>query len=498
MKLIGAKKYLWLPAAAQAESQWITLSADGRVLAQLQVCIGGPPWQYFPFKIGGLLGQEIKLTGNLPQEWQDAVVQKNEPPKASAPFRPLFHYTPSRGWINDPNGLLFYDHIYHIYYQYNPYGVAWGNMHWGHAVSRDLFSWEEKDPVLAPDETGVMFSGSAVADAKNLAGYGQNSVLYYYTAAGGTSPASQGKPYVQMLAFSGDGGMTLQKTGRVMVGPAGEGARDPKVFYHADSGMYIMTLYLEGNDFGIYRSENLTVWEMTQRLTLDQSWECPDLFPLPVNDDAAQIKWVFWSADGYYFVGDFDGCAFIPRQERREAYRTALPYAAQTFSGLSGRVLSLSWLRTGNGGRPYTGMLSVPSALGLIETRNGYRLTLQPAAELQSFFKAEEKRFLQGEEVLLSAPCLIHFTLPPKGMFFLGGVLSVYGESGEINSRPFLMDPDLNRDFTILLDYGVIEIWGNGGLVYAALETPADFPKKGISLRGKEIVISVRRVLKSR
>ena len=239
--------------------------------------------------------------------------------------RPALHFTAETGWINDPNGLVYADGVYHLYYQWNPFGTEWGNMHWGHAVSRDLITWEHRPVALMPDEFGTVYSGCGWQDHEGVAGFGKDALLFYYTAAGGSNQWStdQGNKHTQRLAISTDGGETLQKVGTVIEHIKGEN-RDPKIFWHAESGAYIMVLYLDGTEFAIFRSADLLHWQESQRFSAERMWECPGLFALPVEDRPGEKKWVFWSADGYYRIGDFDGYAFHPETEVLTGYDTKL------------------------------------------------------------------------------------------------------------------------------------------------------------------------------
>lgn len=182
----------------------------------------------------------------------------------SEPYRPMIHFTPRIGWINDPNGLIFYHGTYHMFYQYNPCGTEWGNMHWGHAVSRDLLHWEEKDIALFPDETGTMYSGSAMEDTRNVAGLQSGdlpTMLLYYTAAGGENLLSSGKAYTQCMAYSTDGGQTIIKySGNPVLDTVAGYNRDPKVVWVEEIGKFLMVIYLAEDRYGMYTSENLLDW----------------------------------------------------------------------------------------------------------------------------------------------------------------------------------------------------------------------------------------------
>lgn len=296
--------------------------------------------------------------------------------------RPAFHFSARFGWINDPNGLVFDGEYYQLYFQHNPLNTAWQNMSWGHARSRDLLHWEQLPCVLFPDAEGTVFSGCALVDERGLVSPGGEALLYYYTAAGGTNGWSEGRAFTQRMALSTDGGMSLQKCEPAILPAICPENRDPKVFWHEASRAYVMVLWLEGNAFAILRSENLRDWKQSQRLELQDAWECPDLLCLNTEGaEAGETHWVFWSADGFYFPGSFDGYCFTPDGMRGEAYLNRLPYAAQSFSGVRDRNISVAWLRTPNEGRSFTGLMSIPMELGLRRSFGGWRLCQRPVRE---------------------------------------------------------------------------------------------------------------------
>ena len=426
----------------------------------------------------------------------------------SSIYKPAVHFTPSYGWMNDPNGLVYHDGIYELYYQHNPRGIDWNCMTWGHARGTDLLHWEDLGDVLEPDENGLMFSGCAIRNDRGLLGLPKDALLFFYTAAGHSSRESKGKPYTIRLAYSTDGGNTLIKkdgiceAGEIMETLAAEN-RDPKVFWHEESGAYILVLWIENNDFGIWRSEDLEQFTMTQRVTLESGYECPDLFRLPVistkegGRETGEEKWVFWTAHGYYYVGSFDGYEFHQEQERRCASQmgpdVVLPYAAQTFSGPE-KVLSVSWLRTKCVGERTTGMMSIPKEFSLIRNKDGYILRQNfPSAVMEAFAQTEngildgacclklcnqnplpfvpepetmgmhdedmewEIRFLSKETCLLKLEC----QRDTKKLFFTRGIVTDSCETGcEL------------ENLELIYDHGILELLGNNGTFYLAVDFP--------------------------
>ena len=302
------------------------------------------------------------------------------------PLRPLLHFSPRRGWLNDPNGLSYYNGEYHLFFQHNPYGVGWGNMHWGHAVSKDLVHWQEVDEALYPDALGPMFSGSAVVDHANTSGFGKDGkapLVLIYTAAG--------NPATQCVAYSLDGRTFTKHAGNPVVANITSGNRDPKVFWHAPTQRWIMALYVGHPDklhtTELLSSPNLREWSRLSVISGDKGggnylYECPDLFEL-ANADASFSKWVHFGADGQYAVGAFDGTTFTPEAERLRGYWGNCYYAAQTFSDMpDGRRVLIGWLQAPSPGMPFNQCMSLPHELGLTHTPDGIRLTHTPIKEL--------------------------------------------------------------------------------------------------------------------
>ena len=239
-------------------------------------------------------------------------------------YRPQFHYTPQENWMNDPNGLVYHDGRYHLFYQYNPYGDQWGNMSWGHAYSDDLLHWEEQGVAIPVDNGVEAWSGSAVVDHSNTTGFGSTGnppLVAIYT---GHEP---GQPQVQHLAYSTDNGDSWTiYDGNPVLDIDNYDFRDPKVFWHDETSRWIMVVARAVDRvIDIYGSDDLKEWELLSEFgpqgSVEGVWECPDLIELRVDGDPENTRWVLQidvidgspagGTGAQYFIGDFDGEEFI-------------------------------------------------------------------------------------------------------------------------------------------------------------------------------------------
>jgi sucrose-6-phosphate hydrolase SacC (GH32 family) len=385
------KRYLNFPIKDGAATRTVTLRLDGHVVARNAIGLADttPDWWAF-MDVSAWHGKTVTVevdqlaSGSAALsaiEQSDSIAGAKE--LYHEALRGQFHFSSRRGWNNDPNGLAYYRGEYHLFYQHNPYGWAWGNMHWGHAVSRDLVRWTELGDVLAPDDLGPMFSGSAVVDWKNTSGLGragQPPLVLIYTAAG--------QPTVQCLAASTDGRHFDKFSGNPVVRQITPGNRDPKVFWHEPTGKWVMVLYAEVNKthtIQFLSSPDLKDWTVMSQT--EGFFECPDLFELPVDGDAAKRKWVLTAASSEYQVGGFDGTRFTPETAKLPGHLGRGFYAAQTFSDLpaeDGRRIQIGWFQTETKGMPFNQSMTLPLELRLVTTPAGPRLTRAPVNELHT------------------------------------------------------------------------------------------------------------------
>lgn len=481
-------EYIYLPVAAKQPKILLEILADGEKRMELRMPFTSSEAAqydfYAPVRLSGLKGREVTLKGEFTESYaglirqSDDFLDKNNPVQAEKARKdaPRIHFHPESGWINDPNGLVYRDGIYHLYYQHNPLDTEWDNMSWGHAVSRDLLCWEEQPAVMYPDRDGMIFSGCGICNDFGLLGLPREALLFFYTAAGGTTPWSEGKSFVQKLAYSLDGGTTLVKSADWVMDTLCRENRDPKIFWYEPAGEYVMVLWLEENDFGIFVSSDLERFEMTDRLTFEEAWECPDLLKLHV-EGSGEEAWIFWSADGFYYPGVFDGRKFWAQGNRQKAYGTKLPYAAQTYSGVQGRVISVPWLRTHNSGRNFRGVMGLPRELSLIRTTEGLRLSQKPVREWD-----ERKRLVFARENTLCAGFLKTSSSPVEVHVSLEGcmeaTLKILSETVRFCRREGMVYagretagcPEGMTGLRVIVDGEVIEIVDDSGIMNVILE----------------------------
>ncbi len=310
-------------------------------------------------------------------------------------FRPQFHFSAKQGWLNDPNGLVYFDGQYHLFYQHNPFGTSWGNMSWGHATSTDLVRWTEQSPAIVGDPTGVKFSGTAVIDYANTAGLQTGStptMALFYTSVGS---------FDQRMAYSNDGGVTFRYDEDNPVLPSISGAddRDPKVFWHEDSNKWVQSLWVaphagKPQSISFFGSTDLKNWSFLSETP--HYFECPDFFELPVDGNDNNKKWVLYGASGKYQVGTFDGTSFVPDAPAQGMITQdygANFYAAQTFNNIptsDGRQIQIPWMAGANyPGMPFNQQMGIPVELTLHSTPDGIRMFRQPVDEIASLHSAE-------------------------------------------------------------------------------------------------------------
>lgn len=317
---------------------------------------------YVPFALSAYKGQHISIEiQGVPETalcWKELKLSGSFDMANKESFRPVYHHTPAYGWMNDPNGMFYKDGVYHLYFQYNPYGSVWGNMHWGHSTSTDLMHWKFEGCAIVPDAWGAIFSGSCVVDHENTAGFGKEAVVAFYTSAKSTP---WGDIQMQSMAYSLDNGKTFTKyEGNPILTSSERDFRDPKVFWYAPGKHWVMILAV-GQHMEIYSSVNLKEWKKESEFGAMQGahggvWECPDLVEIPV-EGTREKKWVlicnlnpggpFGGSAAQYFVGSFDGKKFVNESPTQTKWMDwgKDNYATVTWNNApDGRCIALGWM----------------------------------------------------------------------------------------------------------------------------------------------------------
>lgn len=309
-------------------------------------------------------------------------------------YRPQFHFTSLKHWLNDPNGMVFLDGEYHLFFQHNPVANVWGNMTWGHAVSKDMVHWKQLPHAILPYDDGTIFSGTAVVDHNNSLGVQQGDTK---TLVAAFTFARQ--PFYQALAYSNDRGRTFQlwNDGKPVVANQGydPGERDPKIFWHEPSQKWVMVLWVKRAKPGrvlFFNSDDLKTWTEVSQFDRDWVFECMDMIQLPVDGDASNKKWVLYDASFEYEIGQFDGKEFTTDKVVHRGDYGPNFYAAQTFNDSpDGRSVIIGWMRGENTpfrreGMPFHQQMSFPQTMQLRTTPSGVQLFRWPVKEIESLY----------------------------------------------------------------------------------------------------------------
>ena len=400
-------KYMILPIEETTREKQVLLDKGLATDTWMDVRLAENKVDYnVPFELGNGPKAVVKIVGlkpgfvalkniKLSNEWSVANTDY---------YRPIYHHTPSYGWMNDANGMFYKDGVWNLYYQYNPYGSKWGNMHWGHAVSTDLFHWTEKPAAIARDTMGHIFSGSSVVDVDNTAGYGKGAIVAFYTSA------SQKNGQIQCMAYSTDNGLTFTKYEDNPVLTPFDGLqnfRDPKVFWYAPKKCWFMIVSAD-KEMRFYKSHNLKDWTYISAFgkgygAQPNQFECPDFFPMTVN---GKQKWVmivninpgclFGGSATEYFVGDFDGrtfkCDDAPDVAKFLDYGKD-HYATVTFyNAPDGRIVALPWMSNWQYAnvtpiKQYRGANALPRELKLFEKDGEYFVAADAVKETNALRK---------------------------------------------------------------------------------------------------------------
>ena len=496
------KRYLNLTVKHGAEKRRIRLSIDGSIVDEFDIeAADQAPDLHAFIDLGSFIGQEAFLevvdeVGEAPGflagiHQADAIAGAEN--LYQEPLRPQFHFSSRRGWLNDPNGLVFHNGEYHLFYQHNPYGCRWGNMHWGHAVSPDLLHWSECSIALYPKAyDDWCFSGSAVVDHRNTGGFRtgeEDALVAAYTSTG------RG----ECIAFSNDRGRTWQEPDFNPV--VRHEGRDPRLLWHEPTQRWVMAVYDEFEEkrwIAFYTSPDLKTWAFRSRI--EGFYECPELLELPIDGNRDRTKWLLHAADGDYVLGDFDGERFTPDSPKLHGDYGNCFYAAQAFSNLppaDGRCVRIAWARADIPGMPFNQMMLFPCELTLRTTGEGLRLFTQPAREIerlvtdratyqdQTIETGRGLTFRDGSELMD-----IHADLEPGpsgicGLSLRGAAITYDAAAEELCCEGYSapLRPVGGRiRLRVLVDRTSLEIFANEGAAQLSIARILEEPPDGIRL----------------
>ncbi|WP_298645800.1 DUF4980 domain-containing protein [uncultured Proteiniphilum sp.] len=506
----AAKKYLNIPVSHAVQREVMEIKVDGRIERFFEIRLASEKPDYWVFcDISAFKSKTVSISFPSPGKGLSQIYQSDEIAGQDSLYgeknRPQFHFSSRRGWNNDPNGLLYYQGEYHLFYQHNPYEREWGNMHWGHAVSEDLIHWEELPVALYPDEHGTMFSGSAVMDYHHSAGFnkgGEPAMVALYTV-------DNADRQIQCLAYSLDKGRTWTKYAHNPVIDSKEkwgskDTRDPKVFWYEPGKKWVMVLN-ERDGHSIYNSTDLREWIFKSHIT--GFWECPELFELPVDNDVSHKKWVMYGASGTYMIGSFNGEEFIP-ESGKHYYTTGSGYAGQTFNNIpesDGRRIQISWGRIPAADMPFNMLMLLPTELTLRTTQGGVRLFSYPVKEVNRLVNKNKKwKNLSTEEANIAVnefrdESLLHIRLTLSlshatgaGLDFKGQTLLNYDMNfntvnGVFYSPDNMTSMEISAD--IFIDRTSVEVFIDNGAYSCSFERKTADPEKGFNFWGNNIRI---------
>jgi len=515
------KHYLNLPVKNGARKRFLQLVIDEQVVRDFDIQLASEEPDFWVFiDVHPYRGKKavLRIDKYDPQKNQgfDAIYQDDTFPGQENLYReklrPQFHFSSRRGWNNDSNGMVYYDGEYHLFYQHNPFGWPWGNMTWGHAVSNDMIYWTELDDAIHPDELGTIYSGSAVIDEKNTAGFqtGKEKVIVcIYTSAGGNNVLSKGQPYTQSIAYSNDGGRTWKKYEKnPIIRHIKGGNRDPKVIWHEPTNQWAMALYLDDREMAFFTSKDLKFWQYHSKIKCFH--ECPELFELPIDGNKQNQKWILYGGSGDYLIGHFDGKEFKTEAGPIQFHYGNCFYASQTFNNIpeaDGRRLQIAWGRVNMPGMPFNQMMLFPVSLTLRTTDEGPRLFVEPIREIENLHQQKEHwknltihpgenplANLTGELFHIRAELQVDQCV--ECGFVIRDIPVVYNvQKQELSCQGKtvpLQPRNGNISLEFLVDRTSIEIFGNQGRRYMPMGVHlADKPKSlGVLVKGGNLKIT--------
>ena len=499
-----SKNYLLLPIKnGVPASQQLSAFVDGEEVRFVHIALAekkeDADWWAF-FDISKYMGKKLTVSvRSATAETLALIAQGDKVPGeekwGTEPNRPQFHFSQKVGWNNDPNGMVYYKGEWHLYFQLNPVGLPWGNMTWGHAVSKDLVNWKQLPNVFHHRHTkggggDAMFSGGAAVDWKNVGGWktGEDDVIIATWTSTGRG---------ECIAYSNDRGRTFTEfEGNPVIR---HGGRDPKPLWYEYGpndtpldeaakklgGHWVIAIYDHNEKYGrnvaFYTSTDLKKWTVQSHLS--GYYECAELFPLPVDGDKSKTRWVVFAADAKYAVGDFDGKKFTPEHKGKHTLHHGAYYASQLFSDApDGRRVQIGWAKIQTSGSPFNQTFSFPTELSLRTTKNGIRMFGEPVKEIEKIrgkcVSAKDKVLTPEKPVALETSGALfdiqaEFDLGKAtavGLEVDGKKLATFDTAdGKLNKTMPLVPVDGKIAIRLLIDRPMMEIFANNGGQIATL-----------------------------
>ena len=415
VRVTGQSKYLLLPVQDAGEESQVHVVVDGKLERSIVVRLATSKVDYtVPLDLTPYQGKHVVLNVVTPQSrstireakedacWKDMRLSDTFSAENREKYRPAYHHTPLYGWMNDPNGMVYHDGVWHLCYQWNPFGSKWQNMTWGHSTSRDLIHWEPQEPTLLPDGLGTIFSGSSAIDEANSAGFGKNSIVTLFTSAANSQ--------VQSLAYSNDGGYTYTTYPGNPVLTLESEARDPNMFWNEETKQWTLILaHALDHEMLIFTAPDLKSWTLQSSFgkglgAQDGVWECPDLFELPVTG-TQEKKWVlicninpggpFGGSATQYFTGSFDGKTFKVDTDASGNVPTKWldygkdHYATVSWSDTPGRRTVIGWMSNWQYAAEvptlqFRSANTLPREMGVFKVDDQYYVSSKPSPELDA------------------------------------------------------------------------------------------------------------------
>jgi fructan beta-fructosidase len=507
--------YLNLPVCQDVNRGKMSFEIEGKPDLDFVIRLSSHPDYWVFYDVSPYKGKVLKISyagdpDGLSKIYQDDVITGQDSLYKEV-NRPQIHFTTRRGWTNDPNGMVYFEGEYHLFYQHNPFEREWENMSWGHAVSKDLIHWEELSDVMFPDKLGAIFSGTVVIDYNNTSGFGKDGIppmVAIYTVH---SPDNER----QCIAYSHDKGRTFTKyEGNPVIDSKekwdSKDLRDPKVFWYQPTKNWVMVLF-ERDGNSIYTSANLKDWKYESHTT--GFWECPQFFELAVDGNKKNLKWVMYGASGTYMTGMFDGKVFTP-ETGKYYFGNGDLYAAQTFDNIpesDGRRIQIGWGRIQQPGMPFNGMMLMPTELTLKTTKEGIRMFNTPVKEVD---KLQEKEYSgEGLDANKATELLQEFNdavsirikttiklshSTDAGLTLNGQSIFKYDLNFNLINGLFYSPEDrtsMEISADIIIDKTSVEVFVDGGAFSYAIERKSDPKNKdGFKFFGNRIEIKILKV----